>query len=187
MNVPDGATATAATALLICLLCFYWGMVGFFSRPNGRTPGLRAITVLGTLSGFGSLAALVRLGAAGWPSTALALVIATASLTLFWTAVACNRMRRLSFAFSTDLPEHLVQHGPYRLIRHPFYSAYLLGWLVAPVASLNLWLLLPFALMSVLYRAAARAEEAKFAASPLRDAYAEYRRRTGMFWPKRPR
>jgi protein-S-isoprenylcysteine O-methyltransferase Ste14 len=77
----------------------------------------------------------------------------------------------------------LVTHGPYRWVRHPLYSA---GFLLAVCLTLMtaLWwlgvaMLLPLAL---LFRRTAK-EEANLI-NTFGDAYREYMRRTGRFFPK---
>ncbi len=182
----DGATAAVAAALTTCLLSFNWGMYRFFTLPHGSNSGIDTIKLLGTCFGVGSLAALLIIGAPSAPAAAVALLLATGGLALFWWAIRSNRRQPLSFAFSDDLPQHLVCDGPYRYVRHPFYTAYLLAWLVVPVATLEPLLLVPMMVMTIIYTAAARLEERKFASSRLAREYAAYRRVTGMFWPCLP-
>lgn len=180
----DVATATALAGLAICLASFAWAMVRFFTLPGGRNAGIDTVRLLGSLFGFGSCAALLLLGAESPRHAALSLLISTLGLTLFWWAIASNRRQPLSFAFSGDLPRHLNRNGPYRRIRHPFYAAYLLGWLITPSATGEPLTLLPFVVMTLMYIAAARKEEQKFEATALRADYALYRREAGLFWPR---
>jgi len=80
----------------------------------------------------------------------------------------------------TPLPEprgggELVEHGPYRLVRHPIYGGGLLaatGWSLrrSPAA------LAPTALLAALWTAKARREEELLVARF--PGYADYRRRT---------
>lgn len=177
-------TVAVIAGLAICLLSFNWGMYRFFTIPNGSNTGIDAIKLVGTCFGLGSLVALPVLGVISPIACALALLLCASSLALFWWAIRTNHRKPLSFAFSDDLPEHLVCEGPYRRIRHPFYTAYLLSWLVAPVATAELLMLVPFAVMAAIYTAAARVEERKFEATRLSEAYGRYRGVAGMFWPR---
>jgi len=180
------ATGLVLAALASCLLSFNWGMYRFFRIPHGRNTGIDTVKLLGTSFGVGSLAALVMLGVESPLHGLLALLLAALSLVLFWWAIHCNRRQPLSFAFSDDLPEHLVCEGPYRYIRHPFYTAYLISWLVTPVATGAPPMAVPLLVMAAIYTAAAGLEERKFAASRLAAAYARYRQATGRFWPRLP-
>lgn len=183
---------TAAMAAQVVVLCaavatfgsFFWAMKRFFTKPDGATRGMQAIYVLGTLFTLLHLGLILLhfrfepLAASG------ALALYGAALGVFWWAVQVNRRRPLSFAFSADRPQHLVMEGPYRFVRHPFYSAYTLAWIAGALAVPEPWLLASAAVMFGLYRQAAMQEEIKFAGSELAGAYAAYQSRTGMFLPR---
>ncbi len=167
-------------------LSFLWAIRRFFVSTGQTRPGMRAIAGLGTPF---ALWHLVTLGfAVTDPPSAPGVVAAgvglfALALVLFWSAVRANSARPLTLAFSPDAPGHLVAWGPYRRVRHPFYASYALAWLGGALAGSHALLLVPFVVMGALYVRAARLEEAKFAQSPLAEAYAAYRARTGMFWP----
>lgn len=85
-----------------------------------------------------------------------------------------------------DAPRHLVSHGAYARVRHPFYSAFLLALLGAALAVPH-WATaaaLAFGCLQ-LNRTAAR-EEAVLLGSPFGAEYRAYLSRTGRFIPKRP-
>jgi len=178
------ASSLVLAAFASCLLSFNWGMYRFFTLPDGSNTGIDTIKLVGTGFGLGSMVGIPLLGVESAVTCAAALLLCGLSLALFWWAIRTNLRRPLSFAFSDDLPEHLVCEGPYRRIRHPFYTAYLLSWLVTPVATTEPLMLLPFTVMAVIYTAAARGEERKFEATGLGEAYARYRAAAGMFWPR---
>lgn len=112
------------------------------------------------------------------------LAIEIFSLGLFWAAIKTSRAARLRFAFDPDPPHGVLASGPYRYVRHPFYTSYILfwvGWAIATWSPVTLPLL---AAIIGIYVVAARGEEARFAKSGLGLEYARYRRSTGLFWPK---
>ena len=78
----------------------------------------------------------------------------------------------------------LVTSGPYRVVRHPFYTSYLIFWVAMTLGAWSVWGIAVLVLLTAMYTVAARTEEAKFAATPMAGEYAEYRKRAGMFWPK---
>jgi protein-S-isoprenylcysteine O-methyltransferase Ste14 len=114
----------------------------------------------------------------------VALVLEALALWLFFRTIAASRDGALHFAFDTDNPVSLVTAGPYRYVRHPFYTSYLIFWTGLAIGTWSLWAVPMLILMAVLYTVAARGEEAKFARTGMSDDYAAYRARTGMFWPK---
>lgn len=103
---------------------------------------------------------------------------------IYWWALIAHGKERPSFAFLPVTPQGFTQAGPYRRIRHPIYSAYLLGWLAGPIATGQPLLLLTVAWMGFLYYRAARQEEIQFATSGVAREYAAYQRRSGMFLPR---
>ena len=178
--------AVALVLALIAQLSFVWAIRRFFVAAGDPQSGMRAIAGLGTAFAVWQLAVLgarVVTPHGNGAAVLAGIMLYAGALGLFWWAVAANRTRPLSLAFSSDAPEHLVACGPYRRVRHPFYAAYSLAWLAGAVTTADASLFVPVVVMGALYVRAARLEEAKFAASPLADAYVAYRARTGMFWP----
>ena len=116
--------------------------------------------------------------------TGLAFLLFVGSLALFWRAVAAFRTERPRIAFSPGVPDDLVTRGPYRLIRHPFYVAYTLSWIGGALGAPNWATIAAVPVMGYLYVRAARAEETEIAHSPMGQEYANYKRRTGMFFPR---
>ena len=114
----------------------------------------------------------------------VALALEAGSLWLFFRTIAASREGALHFAFDTENPVSLVTAGPYRYVRHPFYTSYLIFWTGLAIGTWSLWAIPVLVLMVVLYTVAARGEEAKFARTQMSDEYTAYRARTGMFWPK---
>jgi protein-S-isoprenylcysteine O-methyltransferase Ste14 len=103
---------------------------------------------------------------------------------LYWWALLAHGKDRPAFAFARVTPPAFTERGPYRRVRHPIYTAYLVAWLAGAVATGLPWLLLTVLGMGLLYYRAARLEEELFLASPVADDYRQYRRRTGMFVPR---
>jgi protein-S-isoprenylcysteine O-methyltransferase Ste14 len=170
------------TAGCICFAAFSWGVKSHF-RPTGRIPpGTLLISVL-TVAGFLWFAWRLLNGrlAFTWP---VALALFVLSIALFAWTVSATRKTPPTMAFDTDEPFFLLNHGPYQLVRHPFYAAYLLFWTGTALATPRL---LPWAaplVMLLIYWNAARREEGKFASSGLAPAYQNYRASTGMFIPR---
>ncbi len=111
-------------------------------------------------------------------------ILILASLGLFALAIRETRMRGLLVAFAEGLPEALVTTGPYRYVRHPFYSSYMLAWIGMTMATASLLAVPVLVAMCVLYWRAARDEEEKFASTPHATRYRDYFDRTGRFFPK---
>jgi protein-S-isoprenylcysteine O-methyltransferase Ste14 len=174
--------AVLLAAGLLCFAAFCWGVKSHFRRTGRIPPGTQAIAAL-SAAGFGCFLlrlALCRLGPA-WPA-ALALFVLSAGL-FAWT-VGATRQSPPTLAFDTDQPAVLLRHGPYRLVRHPFYLSYVLFWAGTAAASPGPWPWLTPAVMTAVYLRAALLEERKFGRSGLASAYEMYRGQAGLFWPR---
>jgi protein-S-isoprenylcysteine O-methyltransferase Ste14 len=80
------------------------------------------------------------------------------------------------------MPKAIITSGPFALIRHPFYLAYSVAWLAAPIATHGP-LITAFALASIAtYVVAARREERQLE-DRFGEAYRTYKLGTGMLLP----
>jgi protein-S-isoprenylcysteine O-methyltransferase Ste14 len=173
---------------LSCFLSFGYGVRFYFIKPEGKTLPMYLITEVGIMI------ALLHVGLLGWYGVwqqqldprllAGTLTLFGLSLAMFWWTLLTVREQRLTFAYTKDVPQLLLAGGPYRLVRHPFYTAYMLGFFAAPLALAAWWLLPTSIFMFCLYWQAAVLEEDKFAKSELAEQYNAYKRGTGRFLPR---
>ncbi len=112
------------------------------------------------------------------------IVLMASSYLLFWSAIQASRAVTLLLAFDPGNPLSFISSGPYRHVRHPFYVSYAIFWGGWAIAVWSVWALLPFLIMLSVYVGAARDEERKFALTGMAADYADYRRRTGFFFPR---
>jgi protein-S-isoprenylcysteine O-methyltransferase Ste14 len=173
-----------AVLLLACLGSFTWAMRSFFVKPERMTTGLRVTLLAGFVFAFTHFFVIFHTQHFQPLAFAFGVLLYLLSLAIFWWTIASHRSKPLAACFSEDEQLHLVQHGPYRFVRHPFYCSYLLAWLAGGVATLSVFLFLTFVAMFILYLVAAVSEEKKFATSSLANQYADYCCATGRFFPK---
>lgn len=112
------------------------------------------------------------------------LLVQIASGVLFWQAIVATRAARLRYVFDPQAPHRLITAGPYRLVRHPFYTSYIMLWAGWAFATASAWSLLPLVFLTIAYCLAARREEASFAGTPLAAQYETYREEVGFMLPK---
>lgn len=167
-----------ATAIIIAV-----AMQDFFVESRTNSPRVRALQDVGIVFAVSHFGVLVLRGSAGpnWAIAGIAMyVVATL---LFLSALEAARRVPLPRTFVDDpLPKALVTGGPFAVIRHPFYLAYSLAWLAAPVATHGPLVTL-FALIAIAgYVIAARREERQLE-DRFGEAYRTYKLGTGMLLP----
>jgi len=174
---------TLLLLVLVCFSSFAWAIKSHFVS-NRMSIFMRLTAIFGLVST--GLQILAIFDVEHFDSIRLvgSTLLYAVSLALFWWTVSVTRSRRLSVAFSKDEPQYLLQAGPYRFVRHPFYTAYSFFWVAGFIAVLRWYLIPAIAVMLASYLCAARMEEAKFKSSDLRELYEGYRSNTGMFLPR---
>lgn len=104
------------------------------------------------------------------------------TLFLAWRAA---KERPPGFIFLGDVPSSIISSGIYQVIRHPFYTGYLLIWggTLLVVEDVR-WVIGPILLVAgSLVREAVR-EERDILQGPAGDAYRRYMLTAGRFFPK---
>ena len=118
------------------------------------------------------------------PNGIAAAALLLMSIALYEWARHAIWKRGFRTAWSGFVPEEICEQGPYRHVRHPLYVAYLLAFLAAAIAVPHPLTAAIFVVNVLLLIHAVRSEERAIGESPLARAYADYRGRAGMFWPR---
>jgi protein-S-isoprenylcysteine O-methyltransferase Ste14 len=183
------------SALLLALvnLAFVGALPRIFFQPgrlNARwwltaapflgAAGLLVAALAGALS-----PALVTGASALRAAAAFAVLCCAASIALIGFTLGAHRVPLALWHQDDDTPVELVTWGPYARVRHPFYTAFLIG-LFGAAAALPHWAMLALWCYAALrLNATARHEEARLLASHVGREYERYMRRTGRFLPSR--
>jgi protein-S-isoprenylcysteine O-methyltransferase Ste14 len=117
----------------------------------------------------------------------LAVVISCVSIVFLGMAIGTHRVPIHMFHDKEDktgVTSHLVTYGPYRYIRHPIYSAYLMALFGSMVFCPQIGTILCWIYGSVVLGKTAAQEEVKLCeSSDLGPEYREYMKVTGRFLP----
>lgn len=115
-----------------------------------------------------------------WVQSAGILTTAFCYALFIWTVLA-----RGKYATSWEMPENqkLVTWGPYSHVRHPSYLAYFILFIGLFLTLLNLIAVIPFIAIPSYLRIATVEEE--LLTKRFGEAYLEYQRATGKFFPRR--
>lgn len=180
MNVVDLGLAVASFGSAI------WGALRFFrTEDTGARTGRRLVSaVVGTcmIAGVALLATTPGIPSPFWRTASR--VAFVAAICLFWWTWRTTRRDIMQFAFSSAVPNNVRTSGPYRFVRHPYYSSYLLAWIGLAIASPGIVTLAILGLMVAIYVRAARSEEEIILASGWGASYGAYMQRTGQFIPR---
>ncbi len=115
---------------------------------------------------------------------ALGMLLLLLSAALFFSAINAFKTQPPAVAFAGEILSPLKTKGPYRFVRHPFYTSYWLVWLGGTLATGNWWLLISVVVMGYVYYKAAKEEEGQWLLSEMKGAYEGYMNMAGMFFPK---
>lgn len=171
-----------ATAVIIAI-----ALQDFFLDSRVPNPKIRALQDVGIAFAVAHFGALLLLGSAGpnWAIAGIAMYVG--ATLLFLSALESARRVHLPRTLVDDpKPKALITKGPFAIVRHPFYIAYSLAWLAAPVATHGPMISGFAVIMIAIYAIAARREERQLE-DHFGEAYRDYRNRTWMFlpWPFR--
>lgn len=167
---------------LLIAASLIWGRLRFFKVDSGTTT---LTAVVYDLAVGGQLITTVYymlnvIQFTQWVAV-IAAVMYLLSLGLFWWSVVTARS--LDFAFSGRAGS-IVTTGPFRIVRHPFYTSYSLVWIASTVLfdSPVLWITLLY--LMAFYYLSARKEEKVILESGNAKAYEAYQQDVGMFLPR---
>jgi protein-S-isoprenylcysteine O-methyltransferase Ste14 len=181
---------------LLVLLLANFAMIGLLPLCFFRRDGQLNLRWLGTALPFFVVPAALVPGFAGrsdaWTAPASlaaaldvgATLASVASIALLSVTVGAHRIPLALWHQENDAPAELVMHGPYRRVRHPFYTSFLLALLAAAAALPNVLTLGSLAWASVALNATARREERRLTASAFGPEYTRDLEGTGRFLPR---
>jgi protein-S-isoprenylcysteine O-methyltransferase Ste14 len=112
------------------------------------------------------------------------LVVMALAIWMFFLTIRASREGRLRMAFDEEGPRGLVEQGPYKYVRHPFYVSYIIFFSAFALATWSPVTIGPLVIIIIIYVIAARMEERLFTNTPMAASYEAYKQRTGFFWPK---
>lgn len=168
------------------LVPFLWFTV--FARRTFRFTGTGGLGVrlaaLSMMSGFWLAIWAGRHAPYDPERWAVGLFVAVGAIALYESARRVVTGRGFCVALSGEVPPAVCTDGPYRYMRHPVYTSYLLAFLALLIAFPGPETGFVFLANLAFFVYVAADEERTIARSKLAQAYASYREGTGMFIPR---
>ncbi len=112
-----------------------------------------------------------------------AVLLAVASVAIISFTVGTHRIPIALWHQQNDAPVEIVTWGPYRAVRHPFYSAFTLALLASLLAAPSVVTVATLVAGLIGLGVTARREERRLLQSRLGDEYRDYMQSTGRFVP----
>lgn len=171
----------AATGVIIAV-----ALQDFFLDSRVNSPRIRALQDVGVGLAVVHFGGILLLGPVSprWAAAGIAMYVA-ATLLFLGALEAAKRVHLPRTLVDEPMPKALITAGPFALVRHPFYIAYSLAWMAAPVATHGPVITISGLLAIAVYVYAARREERQLEAH-FGEAYRAYRRQAGWVFPSIP-
>jgi protein-S-isoprenylcysteine O-methyltransferase Ste14 len=171
-----------------------WQLAARKSDPTIKKPGAsretpyRVVTLLGAAALIARPASynpqVVALGAGAWLAWTLAGVAALGFAFTWWARVRLGRLWSATVTRKAD--HHVVNTGPYAIVRHPIYTGILIAMLATALLRGTAAALVGVALLLVGFYLKARLEESFLRSELGEEAYSAYARRVPMLIPFAP-
>lgn len=162
---------------------YIWAMFFFFQMAAGDNAKRIRLVVALTLSALGIGFAMIYGGRPAIWQQVVCIIMMLVSHLVFWSAYR-SHFSKPSAAYADDAPVAIVTHGPYSMVRHPFYLAYLLAFAAGAIVTNHWYAWLGPALLTLTYYHIALSEEKLILQSENRDLYHQYQQTTGALLPR---
>ncbi len=116
-----------------------------------------------------------------WP--VLGVALQAVSLFLFGWCIGASGRKNLGLALNENSPKKLITEGPYRLVRHPFYTSYIIFWTGSVAVASSIFTIFSAILLITIYFYISRRED-KVLAELFEDEFPKWHKNTGAFFPK---
>jgi protein-S-isoprenylcysteine O-methyltransferase Ste14 len=171
-------------AWISTLFIYAWATVAVFDATDGKFKGRLGLVAVWLIS-FSVLTYAMLVGECPPTGRSVACLICVAlSQVIFWWTRRLHGSQKPLAAWAEQPPARILQSGPYAIVRHPFYSAYLLLFISGALITVYFWTWLCPMTMLMVYFFTAVEEEKQVLRSELESVYIEYRGKTGRFFPK---
>lgn len=115
--------------------------------------------------------------------SALGVAMHATSVFIFGWSVGTSGKKNLGLALNDSSSKKLITDGPYALVRHPFYTCYIVFWFGNVAIVFSPFTILPALALAILYFFTSRRED-RVLAKLFEEEYPGWHANTGAFFPK---
>jgi protein-S-isoprenylcysteine O-methyltransferase Ste14 len=169
---------TVSTAIPFLL----FASAGVWHFGSGVKSGTNIVSIA-SLIGFASVIYSLWAQTDIYPWSIVGVALQSLSVFLFGWCIGTSGRRNLSLAGADSRSTKLLTEGPYALVRHPFYTSYIIFWVGGIALACSVFTLASAVLLIAIYFHTARSED-KVLAQRFAGEFAEWHRKTGAFFPK---
>jgi protein-S-isoprenylcysteine O-methyltransferase Ste14 len=172
------AILTASTAVPFLL----FASAGLWHFGSGAKSGTNLVSIA-SLLGFAAVTYSIWTQADVQPWAVLGVVLQAFSVFVFGWCIGTSGRRNLSLAGGESRSTRLLVEGPYAVVRHPFYTSYIIFWLGGVAVAFSPFTVASALLMIAIYSRVARRED-EVLAQRFAGEFAQWHDHTGAFIPK---
>lgn len=172
------AILTASTIVPFAL----FASAGIWHFGAGAKSGTNLVSIA-SLLGFAAIEYSVWTRHEIYLWSALGVALQSISVFLFGWCIGTSGRRNLSLAFGDSRSTQLLTDGPYSVVRHPFYTSYIVFWIGGIAVACSVFTIAMALVMIVIYFYAARRED-EVLAKRFADEFVQWHGNTGAFFPK---
>ena len=113
----------------------------------------------------------------------LGVALQIVSLFLFGLCIGASGRKKFGLALNENSPKELVTDGLYAIVRHPFYTSYIIFWIGSAAAACSIVTIFSAVILITIYFYISRRED-KLLARIFEDQFPKWHKNTGAFFPK---
>lgn len=155
---------------------------GIWHFGGGHKSGTGLVS-LASLLGFTSILYTIWTQDGNYPWPVLGVALQGMSLFLFGWCIGTSGRKNLGLALNENASKKLITEGPYALVRHPFYTSYIIFWIGGVAVASSIATALSALTLVVIYFYTSRSED-KMLARLFENEFPEWHEKTGSFFPK---
>ena len=172
------AILTVSTAIPFLL----FGSAGIWHFGSGAKSGTNVVSIA-SLLGFAAIVYSVWTQGDIYPWAVLGVAMQSISVFVFGWCIGTSGRRNLSLAGGDSRSTRLLTEGPYALVRHPFYTSYIIFWVGGIAVACSVFTIASALLMIGIYLHVSRRED-EVLAKRFEGEFAQWHDNTGAFFPK---